>query len=60
MDIAVFGTKRKRHPLDISVDVRIIFKCILLKHSMRMWTGFVWLGIGCSGGHRKEDNETAC
>jgi hypothetical protein len=35
---------------NLSIDRRIIFKCVLMKQGLRMWTGFIWLKVGSSGG----------
>jgi len=35
---------------DLGVDGRIILEWILGKWGVWMWTGFIWLGIGTSGG----------
>jgi hypothetical protein len=44
-------TLNARHNLvDLDVDGRVILKVDLKKYSARVWTGFVWLRIGISGG----------
>jgi hypothetical protein len=35
---------------DPGIDGKIVLKYILNKYSVRMWTGFIWLKIGTSGG----------
>jgi hypothetical protein len=42
--------KRRNNLRDRGADVRIILKWILNKQVLRMWTGFIWLRIGSSGG----------
>jgi hypothetical protein len=42
---------------DLVVDWRIILQCILYKYVGRMWTGFILLRIGFSGGYCKHGNE---
>jgi hypothetical protein len=37
-------------PGDMGARGRIIFKCILGKQGLKMWTGFVYRGTGASGG----------
>jgi hypothetical protein len=41
--------KRKNHSEDMGVD-GIILKWILEKKRVMVWTGFIWLRIGTSGG----------
>jgi hypothetical protein len=36
--------------VDLSVDGRIILKCIVKKYGVKMWTGFIWIRIKSSGG----------
>jgi hypothetical protein len=42
--------KGRDHSEDLGVDGRVIFEWILGKSSGKMWTGFIWLRIGTSGG----------
>jgi hypothetical protein len=35
---------------DLHVDGRIILEWILVKYIGKVWTGFIWLRIGTSGG----------
>jgi len=42
--------ERKNHLEDLGVDVKIILEWILGKLGGRVWTGFIWLRIGISGG----------
>jgi hypothetical protein len=42
--------KGRDHLVDIGVDRRFLLKWILKKQGARMWTGFIWLRIGSSGG----------
>jgi hypothetical protein len=35
---------------DLEVDERIILEWILGKQGGKVWTGFIWLRIGTSGG----------
>jgi hypothetical protein len=42
--------KGRDHLEDLGVDVKLILKSILRKYSGKMWTGFIWLRIGTSGG----------
>jgi hypothetical protein len=35
---------------DLVIDGRMILRRILQKQDVRVWTGFVWLRIGISGG----------
>jgi len=37
------GKSRRRRQYNIKVDLK--------KYSVRMWAGFIWLRIGCSGCH---------
>jgi hypothetical protein len=38
------------HLEDLAVDGKIILEWILKKQVGRVWTGFIWLRIGTSGG----------
>jgi hypothetical protein len=40
----------RKHLEDLGVDGRIILRCVLKKKGVRVWTGFIWLKIGISGG----------
>jgi len=40
---------RRDHLGDLGI-AGIILKCILNKYGVKMWTGFIWLRIGMSGG----------
>jgi hypothetical protein len=40
----------KRHSENLSVDERIILKCILGKYGWRVWIGLIWFRIGAGGG----------
>jgi len=42
--------KGKGHSEDPGVDGNIILEWILLKKGGRVWTEFIWLKIGTSGG----------
>jgi hypothetical protein len=42
--------KGRDHSEDLGVDGRSILKCILGKVGGKVWTGFIWLRIGISGG----------
>jgi len=42
--------KRGYHLEELSVDGRIILKLISEKRGRKLWTGFIWLRIGTSGG----------
>lgn len=35
---------------DLNVDRKIMLKWILIKYCIRVWAGFIWHGIGSSGG----------
>jgi len=35
---------------DLGVDGRILLECVLGKYDGNVWTEFVWLRIGSSGG----------
>jgi hypothetical protein len=48
--------EKKRLLENVGVDVRIILKLILIKLGGRMWTGFISLRIGTSGGSFERDN----
>jgi hypothetical protein len=40
----------RNHVEDLGVDGKIILNWILGKKPGRVWTGFIWLRIGTSGG----------
>jgi hypothetical protein len=42
--------KGRDHAQDLDIDGKIIFEWILGKYGAKMWTGFIWLRIGTSGG----------
>jgi hypothetical protein len=42
--------KGRYHSEDLDIDGRIILKCVLGKQGGKVWTGFIWLRIGTSGG----------
>jgi hypothetical protein len=42
--------KRKDHFEDLVVDGKMILEPILMKCRGKVWTGFIWLKIGSSGG----------
>jgi hypothetical protein len=42
--------KTRVHLGSLGKDGRIISKSILKEYGVRMWTGFIWLKIGTSGG----------
>jgi hypothetical protein len=42
--------KGKDHLEDVGVDCKIILEWILGKYDGRLWTGFICLRIGTSGG----------
>jgi hypothetical protein len=44
------NVKGRDHLGVTGVDEWMILKRILKKLNIRMWTGFIWLGIGDSGG----------
>jgi len=51
--IQYFGWKKVKgrvHLEDLGVDGRIILEWILGKFGGRVWTEFIWLWIGTSGG----------
>jgi hypothetical protein len=51
--VGSFGhnVKERDHLKDLGVDGKILLvECILRKLDEKMWTGFVWFGIGASGG----------
>jgi hypothetical protein len=42
--------KRREHSEDLGVDGKITSECILEKYGGKVWTGFIWLRIGTTGG----------
>jgi len=42
--------KVRDHSEDLGVDGRIVLERILEKQGGKLWTDFIWLGIGTSGG----------
>jgi len=44
------GQKVRNHLADLRTEGKIILKFILMKHSVRVWTGIICLRIGSSGG----------
>jgi hypothetical protein len=45
------GTPEEKKQLGrIGLDGRIILKIILKKYDVMVWTGFIWLRVGTSGG----------
>jgi hypothetical protein len=42
--------KGKDHSEDLDIDGKIISEWILGKYGGMVWTGFIWLRIGTSGG----------
>jgi hypothetical protein len=42
--------KGSDHSEDLGVDGKIILEWILGKQGGKLWTGFIWVGIGTSGG----------
>jgi hypothetical protein len=42
--------KGRYHSEELGVYVKIILEWILRKQDGKVWTGFVWLRIGTSGG----------
>jgi hypothetical protein len=42
--------KGRDHSEDLGVDGRIILEWISGKQDRKVWTGFIWLRIGTSGG----------
>jgi hypothetical protein len=42
--------KERDHLEDVGVDRRIILEWILGKQGGKVWTGFIWIRIGTSGG----------
>jgi hypothetical protein len=45
------GRPETKRPLDdLDVRMRIISESIFKKQGGKSWTGFIWLGIGTSGG----------
>jgi hypothetical protein len=48
--ILVGNLKGRDHSEDVGIDGRIILELILGKQVGKVWTGFIWLRIGTSGG----------
>jgi hypothetical protein len=46
----VENLKGRDHSEDLAVEGKIILGCILGKSGGKMWTGYLWLRIGTSGG----------
>jgi hypothetical protein len=46
MIILVGNMKKKDHLEDLGIDGKKILKRILKKQDVRVWPGFIWLGIG--------------
>jgi hypothetical protein len=44
------SVKGRDHWEDLDIDGRINFGWILEKSGGKLWTGFIWLEIGVSGG----------
>jgi hypothetical protein len=42
--------KGRTYSENLGVDERIVLEWILEKYGMKLWTGFIWLWIGTSGG----------
>jgi hypothetical protein len=42
--------KRRDHSVNVGVNGKIILGWILGKYDEKVWTGFIWLGIGINGG----------
>jgi hypothetical protein len=42
--------KGRDHSEDLGIDGKIILEWILGKQGGEVWTGFIWLRIGTSGG----------
>jgi hypothetical protein len=42
--------KGRDHLEDLGIDGRIIVERILWKFGGKVWTGFIWLRLGTSGG----------
>jgi len=42
--------KGRKYPVDLNVGERIIVEWVLEKQGGKVWTGFIWLRIGISGG----------
>jgi hypothetical protein len=42
--------KEKDHSEELGVDGKIILEWILQKEGGKVWTGYIWLRIGISGG----------
>jgi len=40
----------RHHSKDLGVDRRTILELILKKQARKVWTGFIWLRMGTSGG----------
>jgi hypothetical protein len=42
--------KGRDHVEDLGIHRKIILDCILGKYGGKVWTGFIWVRIGTSGG----------
>jgi hypothetical protein len=42
--------KGRNHKEDLDIDGMTVLKWILKKDDVRVWTGFIWLRVGTSGG----------
>jgi hypothetical protein len=46
----VKNTKERDHLGELDFEGKMILEWILARQSERVWTGFIWLRIGTSGG----------